>query len=224
MPHESTAMNARISDDRAGATGAHAAHAAVRAAGAAVWTTPFAAAPARMAPASPARRAACLAALCAALVGGCTPSYNWRELPIADGVARAAFPARVASDTRDIGLAGQSLRFTLTSARVGDAVFAVGYAPLPPALASDPAGQRELAGALVRALHENLHAAAPAAAPDYGTDIEVHGQAGGHAVWALARVWVQSGLLLEAVATGSEKGLPRDAAREFVGSLRFEGR
>ena len=170
---------------------------------------------------SPARRTACLA-LCAALLGACTPTYNWREVAIADGAARANFPARVATDTRDIALAGQQLRFSLTSARVGDAVFAVGYAPLPPALAGDPARQRELAAALVRALYENLHAAAPATPPSYGADIEVRGQAGGHPVWALGRVWIHGGMLVEAVATGSEKGLPAEPAREFVGSLRFD--
>ena len=172
------------------------------------------------APASPSRRAAGLA-LCAMLLGACTPAYNWREVLIADGAARATFPARPATDTRDIRLGGQTLRFSLTSARVGDAVFAVGYAPLPQALAGDPVAQRDLAGALVRALYENLRAAPPAATPPYGADIEVRGQAGGQPVWALGRVWVQDGLLVEAVATGSEKGLPVAPAREFVGSLRF---
>ncbi|AOB33945.1 hypothetical protein AKI39_22180 [Bordetella sp. H567] len=166
---------------------------------------------------------ACLA-LCALLVSACTPTYNWREVLIADGAARAAFPARTTTDTRDIGLGGQTLRFSLTSARVGDAVFAVGYAPLPQALAGDPAGQRDLAAALVRALYQNLRVQPPPAPPPYGTDIEVRGQAGGQPVWALGRVWVQGGLLVEAVATGSEQGLPLAPAREFVGSVRFDAR
>ncbi|WP_254926232.1 hypothetical protein [Bordetella genomosp. 11] len=166
------------------------------------------------------RRAACVA-LCALLLAACSPTYNWREVLIADGAARATFPDRPATDTRDIRLGGRDLRFSLTSARVGDAVFAVGYAPLPPALAADPAGQRELADALVRALYANLGAEPPATPPAYGTDIEVRGHAGGRPVWALGRVWVQGGLLVEAVATGSEKGLPAAPAREFVGSLRF---
>jgi hypothetical protein len=172
-------------------------------------------------PRSPGRRTACLA-LCAMLLGACTPTYNWREVAIADGAARANFPARVATDTRDITLAGHSLRFSLVSSRVGDAVFAVGYAPLPATLAADPAGQRDLAVALVRSLHENLRAAPPATLPAYGTDIEIRGQAGGQPVWALGRVWIRGGMLVEAVATGSEKGLPPDPAREFVGSLRFD--
>lgn len=175
------------------------------------------------APPSPSRRMACVA-LCAMLLGACTPTYNWREVLIADGAARAAFPARPGTDTRDITLDGQPLRFSLTSARVGDAVFAVGHAPLPQALEGNPARQRELATALARALYENLHAAPPAAAPAYGADIEVRGQVGGRPVWALGRVWVHGGLLVEAVATGSEAGLPPEPAREFVSSLRFDGR
>ncbi|WP_094849236.1 hypothetical protein [Bordetella genomosp. 9] len=165
-----------------------------------------------------------LVALCLTLLGACTPTYNWREVQIADGAARANFPARPDTDTRSIGLGGRMLRFSLTSARVDDAVFAVGYAPLPPDLAGDPAGQRALAADLVRSLHENLHATPPAVAPDYGVDVTVRGQVGGHPVWALARVWVHDGMLVEAVATGSERGLPEAQAREFVGSLRFNGR
>lgn len=172
-------------------------------------------------------RTACMArclVLGLALLGACTPTYNWRELELAGGLVHAAFPSRVETDTRDIQLAGQKLPFSLTSARVGDAVFAVGHAPLPAAVAGDPSAQRDLATALVRALHENLHAMPPATAPAYGTDIEVRGQAGGRPVWALARVWVQGGLLVEAVATGSEQGLPADPAREFVHSLRVRDR
>jgi hypothetical protein len=165
---------------------------------------------------------ACGAALCAALLNACTPTYNWREVRIAGAAARAAFPGRVDTDARDITLAAQTLRFSLTSARVDDAVFAVGYAPLPPALAANPEGQRALADALVRSLHDNLRAPAPGASPAYGGDIEIHGHAGGKPVWALARVWIHGGLLVEAVATGSEKGLPAEPAREFVRSLRFD--
>jgi hypothetical protein len=157
----------------------------------------------------------------AGLLAACSPTYNWREIEIAGGAARAAFPARVQTDRRPVALAGQALDFSLTSASIEDAVFAVGYAPLPPALAADEAKQRDLGTALMRSLYENLRAQPPAAFPAYGENIEVHGQAGGKPVWLLARVWVQGGMLVEAVATGSEQGLPPDPAHEFVKSLRF---
>lgn len=155
------------------------------------------------------------------LLGACTPTYNWREIEIADGAARAAFPERVQTDRREITLAGQKLSFSLTTARVGDAVFAVGYAPFPPALSADAGKRQELGTALMRSLYDNLRAQPPTAFPPYGQDIEVRGQAGGKPVWLLARVWVHGDILLEAVATGSEPGLPADPAREFVHSLRF---
>jgi hypothetical protein len=161
--------------------------------------------------------------LCVVLATACTPTYNWREIAVADGAVRANFPARVQTDTREIMLAGRSLRFSLTSARVGDGVFAVGHAPLPPELAGDVAGQRKLADGLLAALHQNLGAAPPTAPPPYGADIEVRGQAGGHPVWALARIWVRDNVLVEAVATGSEQGLPPAPAREFVQSVRLGG-
>lgn len=169
----------------------------------------------------PASRRRWTAWACALLLAACTPTYNWREVAIADGAATATFPARVQTDTREIALENQPLRFSLTSARAGDAVFAVGYAPLPPALAADAAGQRRLAAALIRSLHQNLGVQPPEPLPGDGQDIEIHGKAGGHSVWALGRVWVRQGLLVEVVATGSEQGLPAEPAREFVHSLRF---
>ena len=64
----------------------------------------------------------------ALLVAACSPSYNWREVDVADGHVRAAFPDRVMTDTRDLKLDTHTLSFTLASATVGEAVFAVGSA------------------------------------------------------------------------------------------------
>jgi hypothetical protein len=161
------------------------------------------------------------AAVLSLALAACTPTYNWREIDVADGNGRAAFPDRPHTDKRDIVLGGQKLAFSLTTARVGDAVFAVGYAPWPPTLAADEAARRAVGQALMRSLYDNLRATPPTAFPPDGTDIDVHGQAAGKPVWLLARVWVRGDMLVEAVATGSNEGLPQDPAREFVHSLRF---
>ncbi len=159
-----------------------------------------------------------LAALLATQLSACSPTYDWRELDVADGAARAAFPARVHTESRDITLDGTSLGYTLDAARVGEAVFAVGHA----SVAGLPEARREaLAKALMRALYQNLQTQPPAEFPPAGSDISVQGEAGGKPLVLLARVWVRGDLLIEAVATGPAADLPAEQAQTFVHSLRF---
>lgn len=156
----------------------------------------------------------------AGLLAACSPRYDWRELDAAEGQVRAAFPARVQTDSRDLVLVGRELRFSLTSAQVEGAVFAVGYAPLPEDLQGKPAA-RELGDALRRSLYANFGAEPPAQAPDDGTEIEVHAPPGQRDAWLLARIWVTSRMLIEVVATGSRRSLSPEHAREFVRSARL---
>ncbi|MGV2865785.1 hypothetical protein [Achromobacter sp. ESBL13] len=155
----------------------------------------------------------------ALLVAACSPRYNWREVDVADGHVRAAFPDRVSTDSRDLPLDTHTLRFTLSSATVGEAVFAVGSAPLPPDIAADPAAKQALGMALMRSLYTNMQAPPPTEWPAYGQDIEVHGKAMGKPGWLVAKVWVTDTMLIEAVAAGTQESLPAERAREFLRSV-----
>jgi hypothetical protein len=161
------------------------------------------------------------AAVSALVLAACSPTYDWREINVADGTAQAAFPAKVRTEKRTVSLGGAQVDFSLAAASVKDGVFAVGHARLPADVAADPARPTALGKALMKSLYENLQVQPPEAFPAYGEPIEIHGHAGGKPVWLLARVWVQGNMLVEAVATGSEQGLPAEPAREFVKSLRF---
>ncbi len=94
-------------------------------------------------------------------LAACSPSYNWREMDVADGHVRAAFPARVSTETRELKLDTHALKFTMASATVGEAVFAVGSAPLPPEIAASPAARQALGVALMRSLYTNMQAPPP---------------------------------------------------------------
>ncbi|WP_313624532.1 hypothetical protein [Achromobacter sp.] len=152
-------------------------------------------------------------------LAACSPSYNWREMDVADGHVRAAFPARVSTETRDLKLDNHTLKFTLASATVDEAVFAVGSAPLPPEIAASPAARQALGVALMRSLHTNMQSPPPTDWPPYGQEIEVRGKAVGKPGWLLAKVWVTDTMLIEAVAAGTEESLPADRAREFLRSV-----
>ena len=164
------------------------------------------------------KKAGVFLALALALAA-CSPSYNWREMDVAEGHVRAAFPARVSTETRDLKLDAHALQFTLASATVGEAVFAVGSAPLPPEIAASPAARQALGMALMRSLYTNMQAPPPSEWPPYGETIEVRGKAVGKPGWLQARVWVTDTMLIEAVAAGTEESLPAERAREFLRSV-----
>lgn len=156
------------------------------------------------------------------LAGGCTPSYNWREMVVADGHVQAAFPAKVETETRNISLGGQTLAFSLTTAQVDQAMFAVGSAPLPAAIAKDRAAREALGQALMRSLYVNMGAPVPSPLPNFGDEIVARGRAGQQPAWLMARVWVTDTMLIDAVAAGTEQSLPVDPAQEFVRAVKLK--
>lgn len=161
-----------------------------------------------------------LLAAAALPLAACTPEYNWREIDVADGRARAAFPARVQTEQRPVPLDGRQLTFSLTTAAVGDALFAVGYVLLPEDARGDAQAERRLADALARTLYANLGSRPPEQLPEPGREIELRAGLGGEPALLLARVLVHGGAVIEAVAMGPERALPAERAREFVRSLQ----
>lgn len=161
-----------------------------------------------------------VAAALAIVLAACTPEYDWRELPVAEGRARAAFPARVQTEQRPVTLDGRQLPFTLTTAAVGEALFAVGHAPLPADVRGRVADEARLARALTRTLYANLGRQPPEDLPPPGKEIRVEAEIDGEPALLMARVMVQGDMLIEAVAMGPSRSLPIERAQDFVRSLR----
>ena len=72
-----------------------------------------------------------------ALLAGCYPDLDWRELQWHEGGFAVMFPARPKETTRDITLGGTTLELHMLSAEVNDMAFGVGYADLPAGVAGD---------------------------------------------------------------------------------------
>jgi hypothetical protein len=66
----------------------------------------------------------------AALLSGCSPNYDWREVPGTSAPYIASFPGKPASHSRLIDLNGAKVTMTMTAARVDDVTFAVGSVPV----------------------------------------------------------------------------------------------
>jgi len=71
-------------------------------------------------------------ALClvAALVAGCSPALDWREVRPEDTGAQLLLPCRPASHARELSLAGQKVRMVLHACRAADTTWALAWADL----------------------------------------------------------------------------------------------
>lgn len=164
-------------------------------------------------------RALHLCVLCLAFfLAGCYPDYNWRVMPIADGVVSVAFPARVNSQSRPIELAGVQLDYHVESARVDNNIFAFGYARLPEGL------DAEKRKAIVDALTDNLFrslGATPGEQARQGKPFVIESAHGTNPLLVAGRVLEHRGLVIRMMASGPVAELPEKMALEFIGSLEL---
>jgi hypothetical protein len=170
-----------------------------------------------------------------ALLAACSPKFDWRQMPAADNAVQVMFPARPHTDTHDVKVAGHVLPLTFTMADVDSSIFAVGYAKLPDEVVNDPAELGRVADAFEQVLRDNLHGVLkqrteiPLKQGPYdkrklfrAAELEIHGQVADKPSWLLGRVYVLGNMMIEVVAVGTEKALPREAAQTFVQSLRAD--
>jgi hypothetical protein len=153
-----------------------------------------------------------------ALLAGCTPEYNWRESTVAEDRGVIMFPSRTKIEQRQIEVEGAPASFSLISCAVGDAVFSVGYVPLPAALTG------EKSAAFVKTIVSSLAARAGKQAPEaalkgeiFTLDTVVANQPS----MLMAKVVVHRGMLIQVVVSGPKQSLSNENALEFVRSLRL---
>jgi len=167
------------------------------------------------------------------LLAACSPKYDWREMPAANGAIRVQFPARPLVEQREVQINGVDLTLQFQIATVDASVFAVGTATLPPEIAADSSAARALAEGVEASLSQNLNSpllnkagfALPLAPNDqrafrYGSAFELHGGASPAPAWLLARVFIMGDQLVQVIALGSEGVLTREVAETFVQSIR----
>jgi hypothetical protein len=150
------------------------------------------------------------------LLSGCYPEYNWREVPVADGLVVAAFPGKIHTQSRKVSLAGVELEFNVDSARHGDSIFALGYARLPEGLSAEE--RNDIRRAMTETLFRSLGAEADANAMMGRTFTLSSGQAG-TALMVVGRVLEHRNLIIRMMASGPAKQLSEEVGRDFIGSL-----
>ncbi|MCY7314917.1 MAG: hypothetical protein LH480_04670 [Rubrivivax sp.] len=79
-------------------------------------------------PSPPNRHAAVGALLAAALLGGCSPVLDWREVRLADSRAQVLMPCKPSAQERNVSLAGQPVRLSLHACAAGGQTWGIAFA------------------------------------------------------------------------------------------------
>lgn len=157
-----------------------------------------------------------------ALLAACTPGLDWREVAPEGSRARAQFPCKPKSMTRQAALAGAPTRMTLLSCEAEGSTFALAHAQL-----GDPARVSVALEEMAAALAANIASAGVRSQP-----ITVPGMtpnAGARRIWLQGRLPdatpVQEQAVLFAHATQVYQAVvlgprPGAAADVFIDSLR----
>lgn len=152
-----------------------------------------------------------------ALVAGCNPTYNWRDVVSNDAGFRIQFPAKPSAQTRRIDLDGLRVDMKMTAAEVDDITFAVGTAVL-----ADSSQAQAALPAMRHALLRNI------GAPDTGVlqpndlllDIDAAGHANGRPVRIVGRFVAKGARVYQLVVMGSPGRIPVEQTAQFLGSFK----
>lgn len=79
-------------------------------------------------PSSPAFSSSWLALTAAALLAACSPTFNWREVPIAESGLIALLPCKPDRASRALPLGAESVQVDMAGCEAGGATFAIAHA------------------------------------------------------------------------------------------------
>jgi hypothetical protein len=182
------------------------------------------------------RRFACSLGLALALLAGCSERLEWRELKSPDGYG-VMLPGRAQTVERDVAFEGHQVPVTMTSTGIGPAMFAVGVARLPAALAADAAASERTIAHFRDGLVRNIDGAVTVAGPATlvlapGSTrrlraaqlVEARGKVGanGRAAQLAARFFIVDDRLYEVIALSGEGAIGPNALDTFFTSFRLQ--
>ena len=171
-------------------------------------------------------RFAAPAVLAAALLGACSPTFNWREVPVADEGLVALLPCKPDRATRSLPLgAGASITVDMTGCEAGGATFAVAHATAEDAAQAErwmsawrAATRAQLAGRPATEAPASLPRAAASPAPVRLDVQEPAGSPSAHMLWFAQQ---QAGGVALYQATVIGRPASADALPTFFEGLRL---
>lgn len=156
--------------------------------------------------------------LAALLLGGCNPTYNWRDFASPDGAYKALFPSKPATFTRPIDLDGLRVEMTMTAAEVEGTTFAIGSASAPSAAQAQTA-----LPAMRRALLRNIGVAdapAPVAAAPESLQVDATGSSNGRPLRLQGRFLARGARVYQVIVLGAPDATPPEQVEQFLTSFK----
>lgn len=160
-----------------------------------------------------------------ALFGGCSPTFDWRSVPLPDTELVTELPCRPARFQRDVSVSGVPLTLFMLSCEAGGVTYGVASADV-----GDPAkvdavllGLRRSAAAAIRSAEPavgalNLSGVTPFSG---NSSAHLHGQRpDGETVEESVRLFARGTRVFQASAVGA--ALPEAAVKPFEDGLRFD--
>ena len=161
-------------------------------------------------------------ACCAVLLAACSPTFDWRPVAFGQGGAAGVLPDTPQDQTRAVPFEDQPLDLTMRTARAGGVLFALGSAPLPPALGAEAAARGRLARWAVDALYRNVGAEPPGPDADPQQRVVFEGRGPDGPVRVEAQIRVTPTEWLEAVVIAAPDAR-KPEVDDFWLSLRWPG-
>jgi hypothetical protein len=153
------------------------------------------------------------------VLAACSPTYNWREIHIAEGAVTAFFPDRAVTTQRELQYEKHAVEFAMTSASVDGGMFTVAYAALPPDLATDESARAKFVAAVVGSLYRNLGVKEPDAMPALQETFVIEGNSPNGPLRLEAKVWLTDKALVEGLVTAAPHEFPEREAAEFLNGV-----
>jgi hypothetical protein len=159
-----------------------------------------------------------------ALLAGCSPTYDWREVRGAGAPYLIMLPAKPASYTRPVTLDDIQVDMSMTGAETDEVTFAVGSAQLANAAQAQKALQT-MKTALVRNIDGELRHERQVPIPGTtlsATEVEALGRAdaSGRPRLLLARFVAHERRVYQLVVLGHERAIPQEAVDTFFSSFK----
>lgn len=146
----------------------------------------------------------------------CSPKFDWREVRGVDAPFTILMPAKAASFSRPMTLAGLTLNMQMTAADAGGVSFAVGYSKV-----LDVSKIPEILASMQAGMLKNIQATSSQPHSQDGSEIEALGQLqNGQAVKLRGRFVARGNWVYQVVIIGPEKALSAEIIDTFLTSFK----
>ncbi|QOY95181.1 hypothetical protein IM543_04735 [Massilia sp. UMI-21] len=154
----------------------------------------------------------------AAMLAGCSPTYNWRDYTSGDGSFRVLFPAKPSTHTRAINLGGIQVDMTMTAAEVQGTTFAVGTAMAPDATLAQ-ATLPAMRQALLRNIGASDSADNSTAPAGARLDVDAVGKGNSGPVRLVGRFVAKGARMYQVIVVGKPGAMPPEQTEQFLTSF-----